>query len=340
MIDSPQVFGDGYVPNIVGRESEKQALETALKPIARGEPSHNCLLHGRTGVGKTATTRFMLAELKRVGSQFRSTYVSCLSNADRRDDRPAVAESVLATPSRAQSLSHSQLLREMRSEIDAPLVVVLDEADYLGKESRAALYDLYETAQVSVILIVNDRTAFLGNLRDRIHSRYAASREIHFDKYSEEALTKIVEGRAGAGLRAGAVNDEATQTIAAVADNARSAVQILQTAARSALDDRITPEDVVEAVPDARETLRDRALSRLGDRHRYVFEILEEGGPMKAADIRERYAEVTGDEVSGSAISRYLKKLREYDCIEAEGRTSGRVYRVRELPGGVPEIPV
>lgn len=340
MIDSPQVFGDGYIPNIVGRESEKQTLETALKPIARGEPSHNCLLHGPTGVGKTATTRYMLAELERVGGQFRSTYVSCLSASDRRSIIESVAEIVLANPNRAQSLSHSQLLREMRSAIDAPFVVVLDEADYLDKDSHIALYDLYEMTGVSVILIVNDRTAFLGNLRNRIHSRYAAARAIHFDKYSEEELARIVEGRAGAGLRAGAVDDEAAQTIAAVADNARAAVQILQTAARSALGDRITPEDVVEAVPDARETLRDRALSRLGDRHRYVFEILEENGSMKAADIRERYDDVTGRDVSSSTMSRYLNKLVEYDCVEKEGRTSGRVYRVRELPGGVPEIPV
>ncbi|PSQ28348.1 hypothetical protein BRD03_03100 [Halobacteriales archaeon QS_9_68_17] len=166
--------------------------------------------------------------------------------------------------------------------------------------SRAALYDLYETVQVSVILIVNGRTSFLGNLRDRIHPRYAAAREIHFDKYSKEAFAEVVGGRAGAGLRAGVVVDEAVQTIAAVADNARAAVRILRTAARSALDNRITPEDIVEAVPDAHETLRDRALSRLGDRHRYVFEILEESGPMRAGDIRERYAEVTGDEVSSS----------------------------------------
>jgi Cdc6-like AAA superfamily ATPase len=340
MIDSPQVFGDGYIPNIVGRESEKQALETALKPIARGKPSFNCLLHGPTGVGKTATTRYMLAELSRAGGQFQSTYVSCLSNTDRRSIIETVAESVFASPSRAQSLSRSRLLREMRSEIDAPFVVVLDEADYLGKDSRTALYDLYETAQVSVILIVNDRTAFLGNLRDRIHSRYAAAREIHFDKYSEGELAKIVEGRAGAGLRAGAVDDQAVQTIAAVADNARAAVQILQTAARSALDDRITPEDVVEAVPDAREMLRDRALSRLGDRHRYVFGILDNRGPMRAGEITDRYADVVGEELSQSTQYRVLSKLEEYDCITSEGATSGKQYRVREIPGGVPEIPV
>ncbi|PSQ28347.1 hypothetical protein BRD03_03095 [Halobacteriales archaeon QS_9_68_17] len=95
MIDSPQVFGDGYVPSIVGRESEKQALETALNPVARGEPSHDCLLHGPTGVGKTATTRYMLAELERVGGRFQSTHTSRVSRT------PTDGRSLRRSPSRS-----------------------------------------------------------------------------------------------------------------------------------------------------------------------------------------------------------------------------------------------
>lgn len=49
---------------------------------------------------------------------------------------------------------------ELRAEIDVPFVVVLDEADYLGEAGCLALYDLYDTPGISVVLIVNGRTHF------------------------------------------------------------------------------------------------------------------------------------------------------------------------------------
>jgi Cdc6-like AAA superfamily ATPase len=340
MIERPQVFGDDYVPNIVCREAEKTALENALEPITYGEPSYNCLLYGPTGTGKTATVRYMLTELERFGGEFRSAYVNCLSEDTRRAVLKTATEPLMASPSRAGSMSRQDLYAELCDLVDTPYVVVADEADHLSAEHRDALFDLYQVDGVSVVMVVNDRTQFLGSLQDKLHSRFASARDIQFDSYSEQELARIVEARANAGLQTEAINDTAIRTIAAVAGDARSAVQILHTAARATISNSVTPKDVVDAVPDARETLRDRALARLGDRHRYVFEILDNRGALRAGEINDRYAEVVGQELSQSARYRILSKLEEYELIVSEGETSGKTYRVRELPGGVPEIPV
>lgn len=155
MIERPQVFGDDYVPDVVCRENEKDVLETALRTITHGEPSHNCLLHGPTGVGKTATTRFMLAELSRAGGQFQSAYVSCLTKDDRRAILEGALKPLMVNPQRMDSMSHAQLIDELRCKVEDPYVVVLDEADYLHDAARLALYDLYKTPRLSVVLIAN-----------------------------------------------------------------------------------------------------------------------------------------------------------------------------------------
>ena len=282
----------------------------------------------------------MLAKLDRVGSHFQSAYVSCVSADEKREIMLDVVEPLVANPTRLESKSKTGLVRELSNSVDRPYVVVINEADCLADSELSVLYDLYETAGVSVVLVINDRTAFLGGLRDRFHSRFAGATEVQFGSYADEQLARIVDQRATDGLQHGAIDDRAVKTIAAVGDNARVAVAFLETAARSTNGKTITAEDVVTAVSDARERLRDRALARLGDRHRHVFEILDNRGALRAGEINDRYAEVVGKKLSQSTQYRVLSKLKEYDCITSEGATSGTQYRVREIPGGVPEIPV
>lgn len=71
-----------------------------------------------------------------------------------------------------------------------------------------------------------------------------------------------------------------------------------------------------------------------------MFEIIDENAPIRSQDIREEYAAVIGEELSRGQFSRVFRKLKGYDCVAVEGKTSGTMYRVAEIPGGVPEIPV
>ena len=51
--------------DLVGRDEELQQYHAALQPVIEGETPSNIFLYGKSGVGKTAATRFLLELLKR-----------------------------------------------------------------------------------------------------------------------------------------------------------------------------------------------------------------------------------------------------------------------------------
>jgi Cdc6-like AAA superfamily ATPase len=65
MINDRWVFDDSYRTPILHRIGEKQALSQLLGPLQRGERAEDVLIYGPSGVGKTATARWMLRDLRR-----------------------------------------------------------------------------------------------------------------------------------------------------------------------------------------------------------------------------------------------------------------------------------
>ena len=60
----------------------------------------------------------------------------------------------------------------------------------------------------------------------------------------------------------------------------------------------------------------------LRDQERLVFAMLEEFGPMRRADLQERF------EFSQATLLRILGRLKDKGLVRAEGNTRRRVYRV------------
>ncbi|MCD2201054.1 AAA family ATPase [Halobacterium sp. KA-4] len=62
---------DDYQPNsIMARESELSSYQTALQPVINGAQPRNIFLYGKTGVGKTAVSRYILEQLQRDSDQY------------------------------------------------------------------------------------------------------------------------------------------------------------------------------------------------------------------------------------------------------------------------------
>lgn len=56
---------EDYQPeNLVGRDEELDIYQAALQPVINGEQPNNIFLYGKTGVGKTAATRYLLDHLQ------------------------------------------------------------------------------------------------------------------------------------------------------------------------------------------------------------------------------------------------------------------------------------
>jgi len=64
-------LSEDYTPSeIVGRDEEIERYHTALQPVINGEDPNNIFLYGKTGVGKTAVTRYLLEQLERDAGEY------------------------------------------------------------------------------------------------------------------------------------------------------------------------------------------------------------------------------------------------------------------------------
>jgi len=62
---------DDYQPDsITARESELGSYQTALQPVINGAQPRNTFLYGKTGVGKTSVSRYILNQLQRDSEQY------------------------------------------------------------------------------------------------------------------------------------------------------------------------------------------------------------------------------------------------------------------------------
>jgi cell division control protein 6 len=62
---------EDYQPeSITAREEELENYKKALQPVVNGAQPRNIFLYGKTGVGKTAVSRFLLERLERDTEQY------------------------------------------------------------------------------------------------------------------------------------------------------------------------------------------------------------------------------------------------------------------------------
>lgn len=83
---------DDYTPDeLVGRDNELSEYHAALQPAIDGSQPDNIFLFGKTGVGKTAATKFLLDRLEQAGSEYGVDVISRMINCDGLDTSYRIA---------------------------------------------------------------------------------------------------------------------------------------------------------------------------------------------------------------------------------------------------------
>ena len=323
LFEDKSILSEEYRPDvIVERDEEIDTYRTALKDVLFGRNPSNVFVYGKTGVGKTAVTEYILsalqAEVKRrdaadelyVHSRncnddtvYRT--VRSLINGIRGDYGEEFPETGLAT-------SHAlETLFEEMDDVGGTFLFVLDEIDHLD-DVNTLLYELPRAranghltdARVGVIGISNNYT-FRSSLSPKVKDTLM-EKEIAFSPYDATELRSILEMRVEKALVDDACEDSAIKLAAARAakdtGSARQAIDLLreggdiaeEVGAETITDDHI--ERAAERVQRGRveNKLRDQTMH--GQLILEAIAELEAGGqaPVRSKETQDAYEHVAG----------------------------------------------
>ena len=179
--DEPAVLAD---PDILS-ESQTTELWLGLRPATqRRKPMHSWV-YGNPGVGKTATTRWLLRKLD-IEADVKALYVNCWEYPTYFSvlDRIVRELRVLGAERLTVSFKLERLQRNLGSD---PFVLVLDEIDQpTPKERHSILYNLSQITNVGLVCVCNSEHVYFA-LEDRIKSRLSPARVV-LPNYSDFRL--------------------------------------------------------------------------------------------------------------------------------------------------------
>lgn len=346
---------EDYQPEeLVGRDEELDTFQSSLQPVINGEQPNNVFLYGKTGVGKTAATRYLLAHLREDAANYDDINLSVIFlNCDGLSSSYQVATH-LVNELRDESNQISttgyplaavyDMLWEDLDGIGDTVIIVLDEIDNIEDDSllyqlpRARANDKLSNAKVGIIGISND-FSFRDDLSPKVKSSLCEN-EIHFPAYDANDLIAILQQRADVAFHDGVLDDGVIPLCAAYgakdAGDARQSIDLLMKAGDIARDQEVTTvaEEHVEEGRNALERGRIeegvRGLTEHGHLVLYalVTHELEDNTPVRSRDIRPRYtrfAELAErDPLVPRRMRDHLSELAMLGIIGVTERNEGR----------------
>jgi len=357
---------DDYTPDsLVGRDDELTAYHAALQPAINGEQPDNIFLYGKSGVGKTASTRFLLNRLQEDADQHEVSINNQMINCDVNNSSYRVASTLVNAyrdPENAISdtgYSRAQVYNMLWDELDTAgglHIIVLDEVDHLNDDSilyqlsRARENEHLSNARVAVIGISNDLT-FRDSLSPKVRSSLC-ERSISFSTYDANELRAVLDQRKEVAFKDGVLSDDVIPLCAAYgaqeSGDARKALDLLLKAGDMAREDD-TAHDLVteEHVRNGREMLEREEVHKgivdLNEQERLILYALatfkaEEEGPVQSRSHYRRYKRLAERAGTDSLSERWMREQTdELDMLglahveeQNEGRGGGK-YREHDL---------
>lgn len=334
MILDARVLQPEFIPQEVKhRSAEVGHLSDTLRPVMDGNHAETSFLYGPSGTGKTCIAQYTVERLRENTFDLSSQYVNCWEDYTRFKTLYRILDGISSTVDiHRKSTPKDELLERLRSSVDDPYIVILDEVDQL--EDKSLLYDLYRIPNLAMILIANREEDVFAYLDDRLNSRLSSSVRIRFGRYNLPGLTAILDDRVHWGLVDGALDQEGLELIAdKAAGDARKAIGILRNAAQTAnynnLD--VIPHSVIEdSVSETKSEIQQKTVGKLTQDQHVLYEILTEEEEIDPATLYDQYTERVNNAKSKRMVRNYLAKLEHYNLIVSEGQTKGRIYRLKQ----------
>lgn len=357
---------DDYTPeSLVGRDDELDAYHAALQPAINGEQPDNIFLYGKSGVGKTASTRFLLDRLQQDADQYAVTISRKMINCDVNNSSYRVASTLVNAyrdPDEAISdtgYSKSKVYNMLWDELDTAgglHIIILDEVDHLKDDSilyqlsRARENGTISNSRVAVIGISNDLT-FRDSLSPKVRSSLC-ERSISFSTYDANELRAVLEQRKEVAFQDDVLSDDVIPLCAAYgaqeSGDARKALDLLLKAGDMAREDDSANDLVTEAhVQEGREMLEREEIHKgivdLNEHERLILYALatfeaEGKAPVQSRSHYRRYTNLAESAGADPLTERWMREQTdELDMLglahveeQNEGRGGGK-YREHQL---------
>ncbi len=344
-LDERFLYQEHIPERLPHREKELDSLAYCFKPILANRKPLNVFLAGPTGVGKTVSVKYVLAQLQESHGRTKSLYLNCFEYNSRAAVLIALANFVGAAVPRRGLATDEVFTGFLQSLEKAPFtpIIVLDEVDQLllNEENSKLLYDLlrvveYGGKSIGVVLISND-TELTSKLDSRIRSSLAQQAVI-FSAYTPQQLKEILSERAELAFCRGAYEKDVINVAAAHAGklggDCRVALESLLKAGRiaeRANSPKVTVEHLRQAFEavDAISSLK--ALKHLAKDELVLLRLIAENSAVNSGRLYELYAKVPGAQLKQRRLREILAKLEKQGLISGVEVSLGNRGKTRQF---------
>lgn len=327
-----KVLQNEYQPEeFLGRKNEIQKYKSHLKPVINGWQPNNIFIYGKTGVGKTAVTRYMLKHLEKDAQKYDDLNLNTIFlNCEGLNSSYQVTGSLVNKYRKPENKINlkgydSRKLYEMLfQEIEktgGTQIIVLDEIDHIQKDdsifyqlTRARENNEITESHIGIIGISND-FSFRDTLSPKVKSSLC-EKELQFPAYDAYELKKILvqrsekafyntektsENKINSEIISGAVLDLCAAYGAKDSGDARQALDLLMESADIAVDkksDAVKEEHVEKGKIELKRGRIEEGIAGLtmhGHIVLYTLLTLERDNetPVRTRDIRPRYTAIS-----------------------------------------------
>lgn len=361
------VLQAAYMPEtVIHRNEQISQIAAILAPSLKLEKPSNLFVYGKSGAGKTVSTKSIINDLLAVAKKksipLNILYINCklkkIADTEYRLVAQLARECGKSIP--PTGLPTDEVYKIFYSAIDENkqlLVIVLDEVDQLVKKTGDnILYNLtrineeLKNSQVSILGISND-LVFIDNIDPRVRSSLSEE-EIIFSPYNALQLQDILKQRAKLAFKEGVLEEGVIEKCAAYAarehGDARRALELLRVAGEIAERNGF-PKVLLRHIDDAEDKLeRDRMLDILNTQPKQaqavLYSILSINTKKKnlifTGEVYEFYKEVCSRSdlrpLTQRRISDVIAELDMIGIINARVISKGRYGRTREISLAIP----
>jgi cell division control protein 6 len=358
-----------YKSLILAQVNEDLTSEIVVKPLIRdfkrlnidgnsealnGDEPDNAFIYGKTGVGKTATVKYVLLELDQEVKNSKAPVKSAFVNCNQINTTTKILKRIcnviapeVEVPSTGIATSeYYQRLWDVLNEFKGIIIVVLDEVDKL--EDDNILYNLPRAREnlditdgfVSILGISNDLT-----YKERLDARTLSSfgdKEFVFAPYDAHQLREILDERAREGFKEGVLDDAVIPLCAALAaqehGDARKALMLLRYAGEVAVErggDAVVESDVREAQKRLESDKIVETVKTLPYHQRLTLYVIASNDSKEIGtnEIYEQYKAMCEESgttpLSKARISSLISELDMLGLISAKKFNRGRYGRIR-----------